>query len=132
METLKKDISSKDRKMTDSTKSETNRKGNKRGMNAKSRSNLKPGRGRPKNALSITTQQRKLLDQPCPYATDKTWCEYLAERGMAMSAENASYYKELMDRLEGKVVLPVEGNMNVDVSFTIGEGYQGAPIKEEK
>ena len=106
-----------------SIKCDTNSKGNKRGMNANSQSNLKPGRGRPPNKLSITTQQRKLLDQPCPYAPQKTWCEYLAERGLAMSAENASYYKELMDRLKGKVVLPVEGNLNIDVSFAIGEGY---------
>jgi hypothetical protein len=101
--------------MEDSIKSETNTRGNKRGMNAASQKNLKPGRGRPPNKLSITTQQRKMLDKPCPYSPDMTWCEYLAERGLAMSAENASYYKELMDRLEGKVKDQVELTAKVEI-----------------
>lgn len=93
-----------------STKRELNRNGDKRGLHPHSLANLQPGKGRPKNEASITATQRKMLPLSCPYAPDKTWCEYLAERGMAMAAENATYYKELMDRLEGKVVQPIGGD----------------------
>jgi hypothetical protein len=88
-----------------------NSKGNRRGMNGNSQKNLRPNKnGRPKNAHCITDIQRKMLPQPCPYKQGVTWAEYLAERGMAMASENATYYRELMDRLEGKVTQPIQGD----------------------
>lgn len=93
----------------DSIKSGLNRNGNRRGMNPKSVSNLKPGKGRPKRELSLTNCAREKLLEPCPYAKDKTWLQYLVERWLGMAVENASYFRELMDRLEGKVVQPVGG-----------------------
>lgn len=92
-----------------STKRELNRKGNRRGMNAASISNLRPGKGRPKRELSLTNCVRGKLLDPCPYAPDKTWLEYLAERWLGQAVENAGYFRELMDRLEGKVTQPIGG-----------------------
>ena len=100
-----------------------NRNGNRRGMTPNSQKNLGKGRmgnNHAQKGLSITRIQREMLSQLCPYAKDPTltWVEYLAERGMAMASENATYYKELLDRLEGKVTQPIAG-----------EG--GGPIKTE-
>jgi len=79
--------------------------------------------GKPHNEASITAKQREMLPLPCPYAPGKTWLEWLADRGMALAGENAGYYRELMDRLEGKVTQPVEGRIIGDVVFNIGKGY---------
>ena len=98
-----------------------NRNGNRRGMSPNSQKQLGKGRlgnNHAQKELSITRIQREMLSQPCRYAPGKTWVEYLAERGMAMASENATYYKELLDRLEGKVTQPIAG-----------EG--GGPIKTE-
>lgn len=66
-------------------------------------------KGRPSNGFCITHLQRKMLSQPCPYAPGKTWAEHIARRGLEMATESATYYKELLDRLEGKVVQPIGG-----------------------
>lgn len=80
-------------------------------------------KGRPTNELSITNIQREMLSQPCPYADGKTWAQWLARRGMEMAGENQGYYRELMDRLEGKVTQPVSGDIDSEVVFIIGKGY---------
>ena len=102
--------------MDNSTEGQLNRNGDRRGMSLSSQKNLLgvQGIGNPKNnhakkELSITRKQREMLPLPCPYAPDKTWVEWLAERGMSLAGENATYYKELLDRLEGKVTQPVSG-----------------------
>ena len=93
-----------------------NRSGNRRGLSLNSHKNIYKaletlkGNNHAKKELSITRIQREMLDKPFPYAPDKIWAEYLAERGMAMAAENATYYKELLDRLEGKVTQPIGGD----------------------
>jgi hypothetical protein len=94
-----------------------NKNGDKRGMSLNSQKNLRgfQGIGNPKNnfakkELSITRKQREMLPLPCPYAKGKTWLEWLAERGMALAGENATFYKELLDRLEGKVPQPIAGD----------------------
>jgi hypothetical protein len=59
--------------------------------------------------------------------------EWLAERGLALAGENAAYFRELMDRLEGKVVQSVMGQLNTDVVFTIGKGYsERVPLGEQE
>jgi len=104
-------------------KSETklNSKGNKRGMHPNSQKNIVGQRsgGRPPNELSITVKQREMLPLPCPYAPGKTWLEWLADRGMALAGENAGYYRELMDRLEGKVTQPIatDGELIIKVVY---------------
>jgi len=79
--------------------------------------------GKPPNELCITHLQREMLNQPCPYAEGKTWAEWLARRGMELAGENAAYYRELMDRLEGKVTQPIEATTDTVVRFIIGKGY---------
>jgi len=69
--------------------------------------------GRPTNRLSLTNLAREKLDQPCPHDPKKTWLEYLVDRWLDQATENATYFKELLDRLEGKVVQPVEGTLEV-------------------
>jgi len=102
-----------------------NRSGNKRGMNLNSHKNLLGFQhiGNPKNdaakkALSITRKQREMLLEPCPYKKGVTWLEWLAERGLALAGENATYYKELLDRLEGKVLQQQEIS-SLDVGITV-------------
>lgn len=76
--------------------------------------------GRPPNPLSITTKQREMLPLPCPHSKKgETWLEWLAAESMKLAGENAQYYKELMDRLEGKVMQPIanEGEVTLRVVY---------------
>jgi len=59
-----------------------------------------------------------MLLEPCPYKKGVTWLEWLAERGLALAGENATYYKELLDRLEGKVLQQQEIS-SLDVGITV-------------
>ena len=106
---------------------EFNRVGSRRGMSPNSQKNL--GKGRLGNnhavkAMSITRIQRGMLPLPCPYAFGKTWGEWLAERGLSLAGESAAYYRETLDRLEGKVTQPVEGTLTHDITFHVGKGYR--------
>lgn len=98
---------------------ELNRKGDRRGVHPNSLANLekRKGQGRPPNELSITVKQREMLPLPCPYAPGKTWLEWLADRGMALAGENSAYYRELMERLEGKVTQPEEGEITLRIIY---------------
>ena len=87
-----------------------------RRINPNSLKNLKPckkgethnPKGGPRREASLTRIARGMLPKVCPYdSKGRTWGEYLAERWMAESISNASYFKELMDRLEGKVTQPI-------------------------
>ena len=80
-------------------------------------------RGRPAKELCITSILREQLGEPCPYAEGKTWAEWIARRALELAGENPAYYRELLDRLEGKVVQPIEGQITTDVVFIIGKGY---------
>lgn len=103
------------------------------------RGRWKPGesgnpKGRPRNELSITVKQREMLPLLCPYSKkDETWLEWLADRGLALAGENATYYKELMDRLEGKVVQPIGGQgggpVILKVVYDNSDGIQGTATK---
>lgn len=108
------------------------RKGIGKGNNPNSRKNLKeikPGevrnpKGRARNELCFTSIAREMLPEICPYDPQgRTWAKYLVERWMAQSVKNPAYFHELIDRLEGKVVQPIEGQITADVIFTIGKGY---------
>jgi len=88
------------------------------GKNPNSLANLKKGwkpgqsgnpKGRPPNTKYISELAREKILTPCPYAPDKTWGEYLVERWLGQAVENPTFFKELMDRLEGKVLQPVGG-----------------------
>lgn len=105
-----------------------NRNGDERGMSPNSQKNLGKGRlgnNHAKKEVSITRIQRGMMGQSCPYAIGKTWAEWLAERGLALAAENARYYCELLDRLEGKVTLPLGGDKENPVYIINVSSEQG-------
>lgn len=105
----------------------------KRGEHPNSQKNLEKGQfkkgevsnpgGRPPKEFCITSILREQLGEPCPYAPGKTWAEWIARRALELAGENPTYYRELLDRVEGKVVQPIEGQVKTDVVFTIGKGY---------
>ncbi len=108
----------------DSTKSELNRKGDTRGLHPNSLANLKAGPGRPRNELSITHIAREMLSQVCPFDAEKrTWAQYLAYRLLSQSVDNITSLKELLERLEGKILTPIGVEGDTKVTFTIGKGY---------
>ena len=80
--------------------------------------------GRRPNELCFTAIAKKMLPKVCPYdPKGRSWAEYLTERWLAHSADTATYFLELIERLEGKIVQPIEGLIKTDVTFTIGKGY---------
>ena len=95
------------------TVTKLNSKGNKRGMSLNSRKNLAKGAfrrgevanplGRPLKEFCITDILREQLGTPCPYAPDKTWAEWLARKALELASKNPTYFRELLDRVEGKV-----------------------------
>jgi len=100
------------------TEQTVNRRGNRRGMNPKSRENLALGqfkkgevsnpRGRPKNELSITNLTREMLTAPCPLdSKGRTWKEYIVDKWLELAAENPAYFRELIERIEGRTPLLV-------------------------
>jgi len=106
------------------------RKGIGKGNHPNSRAALKkhgfkPGqsgnpKGGPCKEHSITHKQREMLPLPCPYSKKgETWLEWLADRGMALAGENPAYYRELMDRLEGKVTQPIGGEDGGPIEVSI-------------
>lgn len=99
------------------------------GKNPKSLENLKKRprvpnpNGRPRKELCLTSLIRVKLNDKCPYDPGKTWGEYIVRRWLELATDNATYFKELIERLEGKVTQPIEGQINAEVTFTIGKGY---------
>ncbi|MFW6105166.1 MAG: hypothetical protein ACOC7P_01130 [Chloroflexota bacterium] len=89
----------------------------KRGEHPNSKKNLEKGKfkkgevsnpkGRPRKELCITSILREKLNEPCDKDPSKTWAEWLALRALELAGENPTYYKELLDRVEGKVTQPI-------------------------
>jgi hypothetical protein len=82
--------------------------------------------GRPKNRLCLTAIARKKLDEKCPYAPDKTWAEYLVDRWFGQAIENPVYFRELLERMEGKVTQPVEAGGVVTLRVVYDTGDKGS------
>jgi len=109
-----------------------------RGQNPRSKANLRPVKpgevrnptGRPKNELSITSITRDQLGEPCPKDPTKTWAQYLSDRWLELACENVQAFKELMERLEGKVVFPIAAETPAVVTWVIGKGYVDRDVKE--
>lgn len=96
-----------------------NKNGDKRGMNANSQKNILPHinrNGRPTKDKSITNLIREMLDQEAGFIApgaspdDKTWRQLIAKAILYNAAKgNPQMIKEVLDRLEGKVMQPVGG-----------------------
>ena len=105
-----------------------NRNGNKRGMHPNSRNNLRADanlNGRPRKEFSITSIQKEMMGQPCPYAKDPTWtwAVALAEAGMKDALTDERARENLKDRFEGKITQPVanEGTIVLHVKYDDSE-----------
>jgi len=61
-------------------------------------------KGRPPKETCITSILQGKLGQPCDKDTSKTWAEWIALRALELAGENPAYYRELLDRVEGKVL----------------------------
>lgn len=82
------------------------------------------GPGRPRNEMSLTAELRRQLGEPCPYSDrGETWNQYLVRRWLGQAAENAWFFKELIERIEGKVTEKLEADVKSDVRWIIGKGY---------
>ncbi len=105
----------------------------KRGEHPGSLQNLEKGRfkkgqsgnpqGRPLRELCITNITRDQLGEPCPKDPSRTWAKYLSDKWLDLACENVQAFRELMERLEGKVVFPVKAETPDEVIFIIGKGY---------
>ena len=108
-----------------------NTSGNRRGMSPSSRGNLALGR-KPNNRTakdySITRIIKEMLDLPAEErwleVEDKnkgmTWRQAIAKRLLIEAVRgNAKVSSELLDRLEGKVSLPVTGELGKPIQVEI-------------
>ena len=78
------------------------------------------GQGRPRNELSLTNLAREKLNEVCPYDPEgKTWKEYLVERWLAHSLDNVTYFRELTERLEGKILQPIGGENGEPIKYEL-------------
>lgn len=82
------------------------------------------GPGRPPNQMSLTAELRRQLALPCPHSDrGETWNQYLVRQWLGQAAENSSFFKELIERIEGKVADKLEADVKSDVHWVIGKGY---------
>ena len=90
-------------------------KQDKRGKNPNSLKNLRPNKnGRPRKEVSITNALREYMTEVPTITvggqknTDKTWAQLVALGMLLKSVKgDASMAREIIDRLEGKVTIPV-------------------------
>lgn len=117
-----------------------NSKGNRRGMHPNSQNNLKrqwkPGesgnpKGRPPKAISLTSKVKEMLESSCPYDKSKTWLEYLADQWLNKAADNPAYFKELIERLEGKITQPFKGEIETTDVGSLSEEELDQHIRTE-
>lgn len=117
----------------DKSKEQLNKKGDRRGIHPNSLKNLELARKKGKgwtrghsgnpNGYSLTGLARDLLNEIPDVLIDKkrntkTWRELIVEAWLVSSYKgNATYFKELIERIEGKVAQPL----------TDGEGEQLVP-----
>jgi len=83
---------------------------------------FKPGKsgnpkGRTPNIKYVSEALRDLL------ASDKTLADKLARKLANRALKNSYDLSLLFERTEGKVVQPIEGQIDSDIVFNIGKGY---------
>ena len=109
--------------MADSIDKLLNAKGNRRGMHPNSLKNLENGRqcwhnpmGRPKKDICLTSLIKEYLEEVPDIKiggkpNTKTWRELIAQAWLVGAYKgNATLFKELLERIEGKVALPITGD----------------------
>jgi hypothetical protein len=103
--------------------------------NEKSRKNLKKfssknqpkKRGRPKGSFSLTNALNKVMATEDP-ASDKLVFELFVTAGVKHAIKgNAAYFKEIFERLEGKVTDKVEQTGKFSGPVTLTVRYENRP-----
>ena len=131
--------------MTQSDK-QLNNKGDKRGIHPNSLKNLeiarekgfKKGKSGNPNGYSLTSIVKQLLKdvpeiQIGGKRNTKTWRQLIAQAWLVGSYQgNATYFKELLERIEGKVALPITGGQGEPLiprsdRFVFAEGTEIKP-----
>ncbi len=75
-------------------------------------------KGRPKNGLCLTSIAKAKLGEKAPDDPDgRTWAQLIVDQWLAQTLSNPSYFKELLERIEGKVPQALEHT-----------GAEGGPI----
>jgi len=102
---------------------------------AKGRKKFKPGQsgnpaGRPPDVRYVSEELKKLL--ATGMVKEKAIVEALAHNLVRRALKNSYDLNILLDRTEGKVVQPIEGQIDSDVTFTIGKGYAGDENKDDQ
>lgn len=76
--------------------------------------------GRPKKVISLTSEMKAQLTEVCPYdPKGRTWLQYLVDRWLAQASDNATYFREVIERLEGKVTQPIGGKNGEPVTIRV-------------
>jgi len=80
-------------------------------------------KGRPRRGLTISDAMREILQSKDP-ADGKRIADKVAQTiiGAALKG-NYQMMQILLDRVEGKVLQPIENKLTGDVQFVIGRGY---------
>lgn len=122
---------------------QTNKSGNRRGLNPNSLANLRKGRpfkpgqsgnpkGRTPKAACITSLIREMLDQPMTKGKPETWRQAIAKSILIGAVTgNSALVKELMERLEGRVTQPIEGGIEITDARSLSEEELDRRIRAE-
>lgn len=104
--------------MVNSIDKQLNNQGNHRGLHPNSLKNLENGRkkwhnpnGRPKKDISLTSLLKEEIEKiPQGEKQGRTWRQLLVLAWLTGAMKNPVLFKELLDRLEGKVTQPIGGD----------------------
>ena len=98
------------------------------GKHPNSLKNLKPQRsdepshgpkGRTKKEATFSDLAREKAAQVCLRwdANGRTWAQYLVDKWFEHAVDNPIYFKELLDRTDGKVTQPIVGNVSGEITI---------------
>jgi len=86
------------------------------------------GPGRSPKEATFSDLARDKAGQPCTRkdANGRTWAQYLVDKWFEHAINNPIYFKELLDRTEGKVIQPITGDISAEVSIDYRDKLLGA------